>query len=154
VSSEAIRTFLPSRSVSRLAILPEVVVLPEPCRPTIMMDDRAAALRSIATPVGAQHLDQLVVDDLDDHLAGRDRLQVTSAPTAFRAPCIGEGAHDFERHVRLEQRTAHLAQRRGDIGLGQRAAARSDPFRMEPRRSWSVSNITSFVLVLWRVPER
>jgi hypothetical protein len=39
VSSEAISTFL-SRSVRRLAILAVVVVLPEPCRPTIRIGDR------------------------------------------------------------------------------------------------------------------
>ena len=50
VSSEAIRTFFRSRFDSRLAILPVVVVLPEPCRPTIMMTTGAGALRSIVTP--------------------------------------------------------------------------------------------------------
>jgi hypothetical protein len=37
VSSEAISTLRLSRSVRRLAILAVVVVLPEPCRPTIMI---------------------------------------------------------------------------------------------------------------------
>ena len=72
--------------------------------------------------VRAQHLDQLVVDDLDDHLAGRDRLDDLGADGAV-AHLVGEGAHDFERDVGLEQRAADFAQRRVDVGLGQRAAA-------------------------------
>ena len=87
VSSEAIRTFLFWRSVSRLAILAVVVVLPEPCRPTIMMTTGAGALRSIGDAFGAEHLDQLVMDDLDDHLAGLDRLQRPRRRRPSRAPC-------------------------------------------------------------------
>ncbi len=109
-------------SVRRLAILPVVVVLPEPCRPTIMMTTGAGALRSIVDALGAEHLDQLVMDDLDDHLAGLDRLQDLGAD-GLVAHVVGEGADDFERHVGLEQRTAHLAQRRRDIGFRQRATA-------------------------------
>jgi hypothetical protein len=122
VSSEAIRTFLPWRSVRRLAILAEVVVLPEPCRPTIMMTTGAGALRSIDYALGAKHFDKFVMDDLDDHLAGLDRLQDGGAD-GLLAHLVGEGAHDFQRHVGFEQRTADLAQRRRDIGLGQRATA-------------------------------
>ena len=47
VSSDAISTLRLALSVSRLAILAVVVVLPEPCRPTIMMTTGAGALRSI-----------------------------------------------------------------------------------------------------------
>jgi hypothetical protein len=46
VSSEAIST-LELRSARRLAIFAVVVVLPEPCRPTIMIGTGAEALRSI-----------------------------------------------------------------------------------------------------------
>ena len=46
-SSEAISTLRRCRSVSRLASLAVVVVLPEPCRPTIMMATGGAALRSM-----------------------------------------------------------------------------------------------------------
>ena len=62
------------------------------------------------------------MDDLDDHLAGLDRLQDFGAD-GLGADLVGEGADDFERDVGLEQRTANLAQRRRDIGVRQRATA-------------------------------
>ena len=59
--------------------------------------------------------------DLDDHLAGCDRLEDLDADRAF-LDLVGEGAGDIERHVGLDQRTPHFAQRRLDVGLRQRAA--------------------------------
>ncbi len=47
VSSEAISTLRLATSVRRLAIFAVVVVLPEPCRPTIMIMTGGGALRSI-----------------------------------------------------------------------------------------------------------
>ena len=47
VSSEAISTLRLPSSVRRLAIFAVVVVLPEPCRPTIMITTGGGALRSI-----------------------------------------------------------------------------------------------------------
>ena len=73
-----------------------------------------AALRSIGDLLGAERRDQLVMDDLDDHLAGLDRLHDLGADGLLAHP-VGEGAHDFERDVGLEQRPAHLAQRRRDV---------------------------------------
>ena len=49
VSSEAISTFFFCRSVRRRASLAVVVVLPEPCRPTIISGTGAGAFRSIGT---------------------------------------------------------------------------------------------------------
>ena len=49
VSREAISTLRLSRVVKRLAIFAVVVVLPEPCRPTIMMATGGGAFRSIGT---------------------------------------------------------------------------------------------------------
>ncbi len=46
-SSEASRTFFLSRVRSRSAILPEVVVLPDPCRPTIRIGTGDGAFRSM-----------------------------------------------------------------------------------------------------------
>ena len=46
VSSEAISTRLPSRSFSRRASLAVVVVLPEPCRPTISIGAGGLSMRS------------------------------------------------------------------------------------------------------------
>ena len=60
-----------------------VVVLPEPCRPTIMMTTGAGALRSIGCALEPKRLDQLVVHDLHDHLAGRDRLDHVDADGAL-----------------------------------------------------------------------
>ena len=85
-------------------------------------DDRRRCVEVDGDTLGAEHLDQLVMDDLDDHLAGLDRLQHRGAD-GLLAHLVGEGPHHFERHVGLEQRTAHLAQRRRDISLGKRAAA-------------------------------
>ena len=85
-------------------------------------DDRGRRIEVDGDALGAEHLDQLVMDDLDDHLAGLDRLHHGGAD-GLLAHLVGEGAHHFQRHVGLEQRTAHLAQRCRDIGLRQRAAA-------------------------------
>ena len=121
-SSEAISTLRFCRSVRRLASLAVVVVLPEPCRPTIMMATGGAALRSMRLAVGAQRRDQLVVHDLDDHLAGRDRLHHLDADRLL-LDLVGEGARHVERDVGFEQRAAHFAHRRIDVGFGERAAA-------------------------------
>src|SRR6266403_850211 len=63
------------------------------------------------------------MDDLDHHLAGRDRLDDGGADRLL-AHAIGEASDDIERDVSLEQRAAHLAHRGVDIGLRQRTAAR------------------------------
>ena len=123
MSSEAISTFVFCRSARRLAILAVVVVLPEPCRPTIMMATGGAALRSIGWRSRAQRLDQLVVHDLDDHLAGRDRLDHLDAD-GLLLYLVDEGARHVERDVGFQQRAAHLAHRRIDVGFRQRAAPR------------------------------
>ena len=87
-------------------------------------DDRRRRIEIDGHAFGAQHLDQLVMDDLDDHLAGLDRLQHSGAD-GLGAHLVDERADHVERHVGLEQRAAHLAQRRRDIRLGQRARGRS-----------------------------
>ena len=86
-----------------------------------MMATGAGALRSIGCARRAERLDELVVHDLDDHLAGRDRLDDVDADRVL-PHLLGERAHDVERDVGFEQRAAHLAQRRVDILLRQRAA--------------------------------
>ena len=87
-----------------------------------MMATGGAALRSMRLAVGAQRGDQLVVHDLDDHLAGRDRLHHLDADRLL-LDVVGEGARHVERDVGLEQRPAHFAQRRVDVGFAERAAA-------------------------------
>ena len=70
----------------------------------------------------AERLDERVVDDLDNHLAGLDRLDDGGAHGS-RARAVDEGAHDVERDVGFEQRPAHLAHRGVDVLLGERPAA-------------------------------
>ena len=67
--------------------------------------------------VAAEYGDELVVDDADDLLAGRDRLQHVDADRAL-ADARDEVAHDLEVDVGLEQRDAQLAQRGVEVVLG------------------------------------
>ena len=66
--------------------------------------------------LAAQRLDQLVMHDLDDHLAGRDGLHQLMADGLGAHP-VGEGAHHVERHIRLDQRAAHFAHRGRHVGF-------------------------------------
>ena len=87
-----------------------------------MIATGAGALRSIACDSVAKRLDQRIVDDLDDHLAGLDRLDDGGADR-LGAGAVDERAHDLERDVGLEQRAAHFAHRGVDVLLGEGAAA-------------------------------
>ena len=90
-----------------------------------MMATGGAALRSMpcsALAVAAERRDQLVVHDLHDHLAGRDRFHHLDAGGVL-LDVVGEGARHVERDVGLQQRAAHFAQRRIDVGFAERAAA-------------------------------
>ncbi len=60
------------------------------------------------------------MDDLDDLLAGGDRLG-DGLPGGLVLHALDEIAGDGKRDVGLQQGDAHLAQRGGDVGLGQRA---------------------------------
>jgi len=71
--------------------------------------------------VRAQHRDQLIVHDLDHHLAWRHRLDDIGS-NGLAAHLVGERTHDVEHHIRLEQRTTHFAHGGADIGFGQGAA--------------------------------
>ena len=81
-----------------------------------------AARRLRARLVATQRFDQHVMDDLDHHLAGLDRLDDLGAHGAF-LHLVDEGAHHFERHVGFKQGAAHFAHGHIDIGLRQRTAA-------------------------------
>ena len=72
--------------------------------------------------LAAQHVDQRVVDDLDDLLAGGDRLGDRLA-LGLVADLLDEVAGDRQRDVGFEQRGADLAQRGGDVLVGERALA-------------------------------
>ncbi len=122
VSSEAISTRLPSRSFSRLASLAVVVVLPPPCRPTIRIGAGGLSIFSVARlrVVAGQHMDQLVMDDLDHLLARGDRPghRLAGGLVLHR---LHEVAGDGQRDVGLQKRHPDLAQRGRDIGIAQRA---------------------------------
>ena len=111
-------------SLRRRASLAEVVVLPEPCSPTIMMTTGGTALRlKPSSARAAQGLDQMVVDDLHDHLRRRDRAQHL-LPDRLLAHAVDEALDHRQRHVGLEQRDADLAQRRRHVVFAERAMAR------------------------------
>ena len=69
----------------------------------------------------AEHLDQRVVDDLDDLLAGGDRLEHGLANRQF-GDVVDEAADDRQRDVGLEQRDAHLAHGVANVLLLERTA--------------------------------
>ena len=70
----------------------------------------------------AERLDQRIVDDLDHHLAGLDRLDDRRADRPG-AGAVDERAHDLERDVGLEKRAPDLAHRRVDVFFREGAAA-------------------------------
>jgi hypothetical protein len=78
--------------------------------------------RQSRRPATAQHLDQMVMDDLDHHLRGGDALQHLLADGAL-ANRADEVLDDRQRDIRLKQRHAHFAQSRVDVLLGEGAAA-------------------------------
>ena len=75
-----------------------------------------------ALRVMPKHPHQLVIDDLDDHLAGRDRAHHVLADR-LRLHAVDEVAHHVERDIGFEQRAAHLAHGFRHVSLAQRALA-------------------------------
>ena len=71
---------------SRFASLPAVVVLPEPCRPQSRITVGGLAAKVSFVPGRAEQLGQLLVDDLDDLLAGRQALRAPPGRRRARAP--------------------------------------------------------------------
>ena len=126
------------RFFSQVASLPQVVVLPLPCRPDIMMTvgpGLTCMIGSAGTgaPVSgsifgglAQQLDQLVVDDLDHLLAGLDGLE-HRGPGGLLGHLFAEGLGHFVVHVGFEQGLADLLHRLADVGFGNGGLARELP---------------------------
>ena len=81
-----------------------------------MIATGGTALRSMVWPSEPSVCDQLVMDDLDHHLAGRDRLDDGGADRLL-ADVFGKTSDHVERDVGLEQRAAHLAHRGIDVGF-------------------------------------
>ena len=141
VSSEAIRIFLFCRSASRLAILAVVVVLPEPCRPTIMTTTGAGALRSIVVPSLPSISTSSSWTILTTIWPGLIDFS-TAAPTAFSR------TRSVKERTTSSATSASSSARRTSRSAAETSASDSAPrpvrpFRMEPRRSCSDSNIQS-----------
>ncbi len=122
-SSEAISTRFLSVFVSRSAILAVVVVLPEPCRPAIMMTfGGSPSMRSgSGGRIAAEHFDQRVVNDLHDLLAGLHRFDDGFADRL--GADLGDEILDHRQgDVGLQQRDPNLAQGRFDVRLAERTA--------------------------------
>ena len=85
--------------------------------------DRRHRVEVDGLAVGAERGDQLVMDDLHHHLAGGHRLDHGGADRLL-ADLFGKAPDHVERDVGLQQRAAHLAHRRIDVGLRQRPAPR------------------------------
>ena len=87
----------------------------------------------------AEHRGELVVDDLDELLAGRDRPELRDAD-GLLLDALEELARQLEVDVGLEQDAAHLAQPFLDVGFGEDAAA-AEPREVASSFSDSSSNI-------------
>ena len=79
--------------------------------------------RQVQDLVGRTHeLDQLVVDDLDQHLARRQAARHLLAHRLVAYP-VHKGSHHRQGHIGLEQGHAHLAQGVLNVVLGQATPA-------------------------------
>ncbi len=115
---------------SSRASLPEEVVLPEPCKPTIRMAGRdcRSRLQRRRWPEPSK-FDQFVVDDFDDLLAGLDALNDFLAQ-GLGFDALDEIAGHLEIHVGFQQRHAHFAQGFPDVFLGDFSEAAQVPERI------------------------
>ena len=98
-----------------------LVVLPEPCRPTIATTAGLPDRWKTRSPAPEQ-VDELVVDDLDHLLAGGEAVEDV-APDGLLADTCHEVLDDLEVHVGFEQGEPDLAHRGLDVGLADPAAA-------------------------------
>ena len=71
---------------------------------------------------GAQHVNQFVIDDLDNLLTRRHRFQHFRADRA-RAHTVNKSAHNGQRYIGFQQGFSNIAQRGFNIAFGQRTAA-------------------------------
>ena len=123
VSSEAISTRLPSRSLRRRASFAVVVVLPEPCRPTIRIGAGGESMRSAPGSPSPRSMSTSASWTILTTCWPGVTDFVTAWPRGLVGDRLDEVARDRERDVGLEQRDADLAQRRRDVLVGQRALA-------------------------------
>ena len=78
---------------------------------------RGIAAQLQACILRTEQLDQFVVDEFDDLLAGLDALDDLLADRLL-LDAINEIARHFEIHVGVQQRQADFTQRIGDVGVG------------------------------------
>ena len=88
----------------------------------------------------AEHRRELVVDDLDELLAGRDGAQLRDADRLL-LDALEELARQLEVDVGLEQDAAHLAKPLFDVGFSEDAAAAEAGENVASSFSESSSNI-------------
>ena len=98
-----------------------LVVLPEPCRPTIATTAGLPDRWKTRSPA-PKEVDELVVDDLDDLLPGGEAVEHVAAD-GLLADARYEVLDDLEVDVRLEQGEPDLAHGGVDVGLADPAAA-------------------------------
>ncbi len=118
--AKTIKHALLSRVCSKRPNLALVVVLPEPCRPTIRMGAGGEPMLS-ASFFLAQGLDQHVMDDLDDLLAGRDGADDVFANGAWAHRPAMKSVDHRQRAIGFDQGGAHFPQGGIDIGLSSEA---------------------------------
>ena len=109
-------------SMSQRASLPAVVVLPAPCRPANNTTTGGCARNSKRAALAAHERDQLLVQDADEGLAGREAGGDLGAERLL-LHALDEGLDHRQRDVGLEQRHAHFAQGLADVFFGDAAAA-------------------------------
>ena len=109
-------------SMSQRASLPAVVVLPAPCRPANNTTTGGCARKLEARPFAAHERDELLVQDADERLAGRQAGGDFRAERLLLDP-LDECLDHRQRNVGFEQRHAHFAQGLAYIFFGDAAAA-------------------------------
>ena len=116
-------------------ILPAVVVLPEPWRPTMRMGMGAGTLRLSGTAPSPPRLSTSTSLTILTTCWPGVTERSTSAPTARVADLGDEFLHHWQGHVGLEQGQAHFAHGFQHFGLAQRAAGRGGD-RRSRRGGW------------------
>ncbi len=142
VSSDAISTLRFCTSVRRLAIFAVVVVLPEPCRPTIMMTTGAGALRSIGCASAPSVSISASCTIFTTIWPGVTDL-ITSTPTAraFTWSVNARATSSATSASSSARRTSRIASSTSASDSAPRRVRRS---RIEPSRSDRLSNILPF----------
>ena len=111
--------------------------------------DRRCTGHAEGAIAGAEHRGQLIVDDLDDLLAGVDALEDLVADRAF-LDARDEVLDDLVVDVRLEQRQPHLAHGGIDVGLADPAMAGQLAERVAKSVGKSVKHGTASLAAWWR----